>query len=360
MMPLAASSDAPRRIIAGMSGREDSFQTPSGGPRPQLAKGGDRDRLSAIIGMPVRETRRSPWGLTNRTDEVTTEDGRRFAVQRFAEPVVARARVRVIAALQPRLFAAGVPAPTVVAAGPDADPPHLATEWIDGRNGAELLADGLDAIALGTEMGRLVGRIAGADVRGLRLPSAWAQPVRLAGLGYRWLARLEPDFQPDVEDGEPVDQPGVSPASVTRQWDAASAARSVAEVRRLIARAGAAFADRPRVLAHGDFAPINAIVEGRAVVGLVDWEHACLADPLLDVATWGWAVWNHHRTVWSAAWPAFLETAGLELDQATAERVRIIVALRLLAMAASPGIARDAVRRREWIGRLMEAVDVSG
>lgn len=314
--------------------------------------------LSAIVGMTVREARRSPWGFTNQTDEVTTENGRRFAVQRFAGPLVARERVRVIAALQSRLVAAGVVAPAVVAAGPEADPPHLVTEWIDGRNGAELLVDGLDAIALGTEMGRLVGRIATADVRGLRLPSTWAEPGRLARLGYRWLAGVERDVEAEVDRRGSVDERGGGPAPLTPRWDAASAARSVAEVHRLIARVEAAFADRPRVLAHGDFAPINAIARGRTVVGIVDWEHACLADPLHDVATWGWAVWHHHRGVWGAAWPAFLETAGLELDQATAERLRIIVALRLLAAAASPAVAGDAEGRRLWIGRLIEAVDV--
>jgi len=38
------------------------------------------------------------------------------------------------------------------------------------------------------------------------------------------------------------------------------------------------FAERPVVLAHGDFAPVNVLTDGEAVTGLLDFEAVRLAD----------------------------------------------------------------------------------
>ncbi|HEY6058935.1 MAG TPA: phosphotransferase [Candidatus Limnocylindrales bacterium] len=294
---------------------------------------GDRAWLEATVrtvapGSRLLGTERASWGFSNVTDLVALDDGRRLAVQRLSAAALARPRVRLERELSARLADAGIPAPRLLAAAPEARPPYLVTSAIDGTPGPELMGDGIDAIALGTEMGRLVRRLWAVDVSDVPLPSVWAMPARLAALGDRWLNR--------VGDG----------------LDAAAAT----EVGRLVGRVPAAFAGRPAVLAHGDWAPANVLVVDRAVVAVLDWEFARLADPLFDPAWWGWVVWHHHPDTWGPAWSAFLETAGIELDPETVERVRILVALRLLEVAASPRLERDPRARADWLARLAETI----
>ena len=72
------------------------------------------------------------------------------------------------------------------------------------------------------------------------------------------------------------------------------------------------FAKRPVVLAHGDFAPVNVLTNGASVTGLLDFESVRLADPLFDVAWWAWAVSFSSPSVLEAAWPMFLQGAGID------------------------------------------------
>lgn len=283
--------------------------------------------VAAATGEPVAASERARWGFANRTDLVTTASGRRLAVVRTATAVAARSRLRA-SALDDRLRAAGVPVPRLVAADPDAAPPYVVSELVEGATGGELLGDPVDTIALATEMGRLVTRIAGIDVATARdagLATAWAEPTTLAVAAAGWLQAARP-----VLDGE-----------------------TAAEAARLVGRVEPALAGRPAVLAHGYFVPVNAIVLDRSVVGLVDWEDARIADPLLDPAWWLWVVWHHHRERYAAAAPALLETAGVELDAATVERMRVLVAARQLETLAARPAGDDAGRGR-WARRLRE------
>ena len=48
------------------------------------------------------------------------------------------------------------------------------------------------------------------------------------------------------------------------------------------------WADCPPCLCHGDFRPANVIGTGADRIGLVDWEHAGIMDPLFEVAGFFW------------------------------------------------------------------------
>jgi aminoglycoside phosphotransferase (APT) family kinase protein len=101
---------------------------------------------------------------------------------------------------------------------------------------------------------------------------------------------------------------------------------------------------------HGDFAPINVIVdEAGAVVGLIDLEHAHVGDPLEDVAWWGWVVRHHHPAVWLAAWPTLCEAAGVD------HRDDAIRGLMLEQLERRLALAPDDTTRRRWLARRDEA-----
>ena len=140
----------------------------------------DREALARIVGEPIVEAMSAPWGFANRTDLVTTASGQRLAVQRLASRRAARSRLRIAMLLDDRLRAAGIPVPRLVAGDATATPPYAITEVVAGAPGNTLLDDPTDAIALGTEMGRLATRIAAVDVTGIRLPSTWADPAAMA------------------------------------------------------------------------------------------------------------------------------------------------------------------------------------
>jgi aminoglycoside phosphotransferase (APT) family kinase protein len=284
--------------------------------------------LSTLVGTTVVAVEPARWGHSDRTDLATAADGSRYAVQRLVSGPSARHRIHLARSLPPRLARAGIPAARLLAADPDARPPFLVTSLVQGRTGAELLDDAVDAIALATEMGRLVRRLSDVPIADLRLPSTWRDPQRLGSVAARWLRR--------------------STALLDRPTEASLAA--------VIARLPALFAGRPAVLAHGDWAPVNVIVERRAVVAVLDWEFARLADPLFDVAWWGWIVSYHHPDVYLHAWPAFLETAGITLDPLTLERIHAIESLRLLEALAAPAPMSGATDRAAWAHRIRARV----
>jgi aminoglycoside phosphotransferase (APT) family kinase protein len=54
----------------------------------------------------------------------------------------------------------------------------------------------------------------------------------------------------------------------------------------LVDRVPDLFAERPVVRAHGDFAPVNVLTDGRSLTGLVDFESVRVTDPVFDAAWW--------------------------------------------------------------------------
>jgi aminoglycoside phosphotransferase (APT) family kinase protein len=177
---------------------------------------------------------------------------------------------------------------------------------------------------LARAMGELLAAFRRLPSAGLQVDELWADPGRLARSAASW-----------------ADQAGIAGAD------------------RCIAGIPALFAGRPAVLAHGDFAPVNVLTDGTAVTGLLDFEAVRLADPLFDAAWWAWSVSFAPAGVLDAAWPAFLEGAGLDAaEPGFADRIRALQVARMLEQLATgslePGIARIVT------GRLHATLSVTG
>jgi aminoglycoside phosphotransferase (APT) family kinase protein len=286
-----------------------------------MSAGAQRDdlaALSALVGAPVVAAERAAWGFENRTDLVTLADGRRLAVQRLSHRARAAEKLRLAAELPGRFAAAGLRLPRQLAADPNADPPYAVREFIPGLPGAALMGEPDGAVAIARVMGALLPRLAAVDTAGLALDDTWADPARLAARARTWLAATA----------------GLLPDS----------ARAAAEA--AIGELGALFAGRPAVFAHGDFCPVNVLLEDErrtadgtvrrppSMAALLDVEFARLADPLFDVAWWGWVVRYHHEPRWRVAWPHLLAAAGLHGGRGAARRIRAIQLLRCLEMLA--------------------------
>jgi aminoglycoside phosphotransferase (APT) family kinase protein len=114
----------------------------------------------------------------------------------------------------------------------------------------------------------------------------------------------------------------------------------------------AADEDRRSGFVHGDFAPINVLVDAAGeIVALLDLEHARTGPRGVDVAWWGWVVRHHHPVAWAAAWRPLCTAAGMDPD-ADAARLHAQMLAWLLDRA---GTALDPIARSRWIERLAAA-----
>ncbi|MBA3261826.1 MAG: phosphotransferase [Thermoleophilaceae bacterium] len=160
--------------------------------------------------------------------------------------------------------------------------------------------------AIARSMGQLLAAFRRLPTAGLELDDLWAAPGRLAARAARWVEEL----------------PGLAATERTA-------------LAGLLGHLPALFAKRPVVLAHGDFAPVNVLTDGASVTGLLDFESVRLADPLFDVAWWAWAVSFSSPSVLDAAWPGFLQGAGIDAtDPELAVRVRSLQLPRMLELLA--------------------------
>jgi len=262
----------------------------------------DRLALGLIVGAPIVAVERCAWGFENRTDIVTLHDGRRLVVQRITNRSLAQQKVRLARLLPDRLASVGVRAPRVIAADAAADPPYVVREYLAGAPGSTLMDSDADALRLAVEMGAILRRLASVPTAGVALHTGWSDPARMAHQAARQLERCHTLFD-------------------------AATSRTLTTI---IASVATHFAGRPRQFAHGDFCPINTLVEDDHVVALLDLEFARIADPLFDAAWWGWVVRYHHPARWAVAWPRFLDAAGIAADAATLERIGILQRLRCL------------------------------
>ncbi len=290
--------------------------------------------MSAIVGAPVVAVEPCGWGFENRTAVATLSDGRRLVVQRIAGRAVARHKIRLARALPERLAAAGLRAPRLLAASADADPPYAVREYLPGVPGASLMSAAEGAIQIARAMGALLPRLASVPTDGAPLWSIWADPHRLAGLAHKQIARCR----------ALLDAPAIQALETT------------------VAEAPALLTGRPACFAHGDFCPVNVLVERSnvqtfersnvQVVGLLDLEFARIADPLFDAAWWGWVVRYHHPARWAAAWPQLLAAAGIAPDDATLARVRVLQRLRCLEIVDYYARTRTTGEAAMWVDRL--------
>ena len=258
------------------------------------------------------------WALTNRTDLVRLGGEDRVVVQTYPRPEDAEQRVRVMRGLRAPAAAAGIAIPRIREFDLDGNPAWVIFDVLPGVPvpvSGEGLADA-DFPARAREMGELLASFRGLPTTGLELDDLWTSPRRLAARAADWM------------DGVP----GLIANERAALIDA-------------LARVPELFEGRPAVLAHGDFAPVNVLVEGTAVTGLLDFESVRLADPLFDVAWWAWSVSFSSHAVLEAAWPEFLRGAGIDAsDRRLADRVRSLQLLRMLELLADPTSLAPGVR----------------
>jgi hypothetical protein len=236
-------------------------------------------------------------------------------------------------------------------------------EHLNGATAAAFMGDTAGAIAVASAMGALLPRLQEAPIAGLRLPGGWADASQLERQARRQLSRCHDMFD-----------------EATRR----QLATTIDEVR-------GRFAGRRACFAHGDFCPVNALVEttesqepgaknemqpdeGRRtakdtqhatrnmqhaslrVVGLLDVDYARVADALFDAAWWGWVVRYHHPERWIVAWPKLLRAAGISVDQVVLGHVRVLQRLRCLEAVDDARRAGDDAATM-WALRLRETLD---
>jgi aminoglycoside phosphotransferase (APT) family kinase protein len=267
-----------------------------------------------------------PWATAVRTSRLTLDDGH-VVVHQAARPTAAgRAgiarRIRLGRALGAAAPGLGVPA--VLDGDPAADPPFLVMAFVAGRTGGELLGSAADAAVL--------GRVAGETARAMALvpprrlggggARAWGDARRLRAAAERWLGSV-----------------------------AAAPGGDVAATSEVPARIPSLFATPP-VLAHGDLAPVNLVLDGERLAGLLDLERVRVAPADFDAAWFRLMVRHHHPERWAAAGPAFLTAAGLGLDAAALARLDDLAVLACLEAAAS--VPHRSPARASWLARARE------
>src|SRR4029077_9024393 len=148
--------------------------------------------------------------------------------------------------------------------------------------------------------------------------------------------------------------PWVEGESGSRWLDTSERAQALARTMGSLSRAVRAIDPRlaPLAFVHGDFAPINVVLAADGTVAvLLDFEHAHVADPLADVAWWGWVVRHHHPDAWAAAWPTFCAAAGADPER-DGPALRALMLGELSRRAAA---TVDDTDRLRWLDRLAEA-----
>ncbi|MFG1790252.1 phosphotransferase family protein [Nocardia sp. NPDC049149] len=264
--------------------------------------------LEQTLGQPIAESAPAEWGFQNRTDLLTLADGDRMVLQRYRDPDDAERRLRVMHTLLEPAAKRGIAIPRIRRFDLDADP-----AWIvfDALPGVPIPAS--DETGLGTprfpaiagEMGTLLRAFRRLPIAGLQLDDLWASPTRLARRAAGWVL------------------------DVTAELTAAQ--RGALE--RILKAVPTLFADRPTVLAHGDFTPVNVLTDGENITGLTDFESIRLADPLFDPAWWSWSVGFAGAHVLALAWPEFLDSAGFDpAEPDLPQRVEAIQILRMLEL----------------------------
>ncbi len=138
-------------------------------------------------------------------------------------------------------------------------------------------------------MDRVPGTMLGADALEMpwgivRFPFVLkALPRQLADLQTR-LHALEPDLMHEELSALPVDPEFFTPAGrlqracalIPERWSSARRAGEYLQARLP--------ETTHEVICHGDFHPLNVMVEDGEVAGVLDWGRICLADPVYDLA----------------------------------------------------------------------------
>jgi aminoglycoside phosphotransferase (APT) family kinase protein len=203
---------------------------------------------SSVVGI-----ERLPGGVSAHVSRVDLESGagrRSVVVRQYgdadlrANPHIARLEMSVLRAIT----AAGIPAPQPLQLVDDPTQPgapYLVTSLLEGAPAAEL-----DVMP---EAGRLLAEIL------TRIHAVDVRKARIRGLPNA-AARVRNQMQrASAAEGEPLDP---NQGGLTLPWTTVNKA----------------------VLLHGDFWSGNILWQQGQISGVVDWEDACLGDPLKDVS----------------------------------------------------------------------------
>ena len=279
---------------------------------------------SRVLGV---EDLTRPWASGVRTSLVTLGDGRRVVHQEGSPTVAGRGgmarRIRYARAL--RSAAPRLPVPEVLTGDARANLPFAVMSFIPGEAGDALLATPADAARLGRLAGDAAAALAAvpAAALGRALPRVWADPDRLAVAAAGWLREAAPLLHPP----------------------------EVESVSAVLDRIPGMFAGPP-VVAHGDLAPVNLVVEGERLAGIVDLERLRLAPAHFDAAWFRLLVRHHHPERWPDAGPPLLAALGLPDDEETASALDDLAVLACLEMLAA--LPRRSPGRLAWAARARE------
>jgi len=245
-----------------------------------------------------------------------------------ADPLACSREAAVMAEVRNR-----APVPRMLATDAAADPPFALADWIEGEPLDDVLraCDSATALELATACGAVLAAIhqtrfpstgfLGARGRELRVAApmpAWA-PTLIASLDGPAAEHLGPELSARVRHVAVSSAPEVEPI-----W-------------------------REAVLAHGDFKPWNLLVRqdpgAWRICGVLDWEFACAASPLLD-----FAIFLRDERVrpagFGVAFAAAYRAAGGSLPKGWRRLVRLIDLLNLLQMLEWSGESAAADLRR--------------
>jgi aminoglycoside phosphotransferase (APT) family kinase protein len=265
--------------------------------------------VSEALGTGIETATRAPWGSKNRTHIVTLADGRRAVWQQYADRDRAIARCEAMWLFGRSGVRLPVEVPVLLAEGLNEQEPWAVFSHLSGEVGYVAAGDDLSGPIfprVAADMGSTVRAIQLLDPSEFPLPDLWAHPEALAASAEHWLAALAPHLADDDRKA----------------------------VRNLLASLPALLEGRPMVVAHGDFGPQNVLMRAGRMTGLLDFEDARLADPLLDVAWWAWLVRAHTPAAFARGWGPLLSTARIDASDAEfhARAISLIVC-RLLETA---------------------------
>lgn len=259
--------------------------------------------LGVVLGEPVAAVERCAWGFTNQTSIVTLVSTRRVVVQFLTQRARAAQAIYLARELPLLMSAVGVRAPQLLVADSTANPPYIVREYLPGEPANQLLGTDAGAIQLANEMGAILPLLARVPTGAIELDQIWAYPKLLAEAAQSQLDACSPLLDLPV-------------------------AEHIADLIRVVK--SSVFVEP--TFAHGDFCPVNALLEDGHIVALLDLELARLADRLFDLAWWGWVVRYHHPQRWAVAWPYLLAAAGVTPDPATLQHIWDLQMLRCLEM----------------------------
>lgn len=275
---------------------------------------------------PVEAFEHCRWGFTNKSWVLTLPGQKQLVLQlpQGATPHIVAASRDLPALLQQ----VGIRSPRLLYSSSASTTPFLIREYIPGQTANTTIQDIDTAVQLAGIMGSLLPKIARVPTQLEWLPRTWVDAGHLRAAVDQWC------HQADALLNEPV--------------------------RTMIAQAAeyidAICANGP-VFAHGDFCPVNVLLEHGNVVGLLDLEHAQCASRLFDAAWWGWIVRFHHPQRWVYAWPQLLHAGNIPDDNTAIRTMEAIQVLHCLELSAA-GCAQNHVQRaRMWAERLEATIE---